>query len=264
MAIPSAYAAEPKQGGEASTLSDQIRLLELRLRAVEQSTPILEVGTVDLTIRSGETHAIAKVPFQRPPAGAVVILTGETGTAGSWVVTKSQAVTDSGFEVAAIGAEGKPYGRPYRVRVGYVVMKASVLTGPANPESTPQTSANSVPGVTWTEFQSDCGLAAQRINDAKSEALFRQKYLGRKVEWSGRVVSVSEAIVGGGYRVAVKMDPSESLNADLVLNAPAGLRETILSLEKDNVVTFIGQLRAQGGQFSDHQVNLTSLSKQAN
>ena len=77
--------------------------------------------------------------------------------------------------------------------------------------------------------------------------------------WSGAVVNVSEATFGGGYDVTVRMDPSDSLSADVILHVPASLHEKILSLNKGNRVAFTGRISSQGGLFSYHTVDVRAI-----
>ena len=91
-----------------------------------------------------------------------------------------------------------------------------------------------VAAITWEQYLADCGLKAQEVNEARSAQLFAEKYRGRLIRWSGTVVSTSEGF-WGRYSLLVLMSPTESAfgTSDLSLEAPLGMKNTILSLNTD-------------------------------
>jgi len=40
--------------------------------------------------------------------------------------------------------------------------------------------------ITWSDFVADCGVIAQRDNEARSEVAFKSNYKGKRIRWSGR------------------------------------------------------------------------------
>jgi hypothetical protein len=184
--LSAATGAEPAPPNENAALVEKVRLLEARLRQVEEASAVLEVGAVELTIPAGETSAAVKVTFRRPPAGKVVILTGETGTAGSWVVTKSERIAERDFEVTAVDAQKKAREKAYTARIGYVVLRADSSLSPSFGAAGALPAANTTSSdLSWAQYRLACGQKAQEENEAQSEAVFRQKYHGRDVTWSG-------------------------------------------------------------------------------
>jgi len=118
-----------------------------------------------------------------------------------------------------------------------------------------------VPAITWEQYLADCGLKAQEVNEARSAQLFAEKYRGRLIRWSGTIVSTSEGF-WGRYSLLVLMSPTESAfgTSDLSLEAPLGMKNTILSLNKGDRIVFDGKITSQGGHFINHKIELTNLS----
>jgi hypothetical protein len=248
---------------DTAALIERIKLLETRLRQVEAASAVLEVGAVELTIPAGETNASVKVPFSRPPVGQVIILTGETGTAGSWIVTKSSRISERDFEINIIDNNDNAHGIPYLARIGYVVLRADAALTPAPAPAKTGTSNNSTADVlTWAEYRKNCGKDAQEVNEAMSEAVFRRQYAGRMVDWSGSVVAVSERDFGSGFSVTVQMQPSDALFADILVTVPKSLEGAVLSLNKGDKVRFKGEMMSQGGMWAYHELTATAISKE--
>jgi hypothetical protein len=248
---------------DTAALIERIKLLETRLRQVEAASAVLEVGAVELTIPVGETNASVKVPFRQPPARPVIILTGETGTAGSWVVTKSSRITERDFEINVIDHNEKAHDVPYLARIGYVVLRSDAAPAPSPaPEKTGTSGDPTANVLTWPEYRKNCGKEAQEVNEAMSEAVFRRQYAGRMVDWSGSVVAVTERDFGSGYSVIIQMQPSDALFADILITVPKALEGTVLSLNKGDKVRFSGKMMSQGGMWSYHEMNATAISKE--
>jgi Family of unknown function (DUF6263)/Wolframin C-terminal OB-fold domain len=119
--------------------------------------------------------------------------------------------------------------------------------------------------VTWNEYMRDVGLNSQKANEARSEEIFRQKYKDKIVAWSGKVSSVSEQLVGGGFDVGVSMIPTESAlgGSDLTLSASQDFKNAVLRLNKGAPIQFTGRLVRQGGPVTNHEVELMSLGNMA-
>jgi hypothetical protein len=117
--------------------------------------------------------------------------------------------------------------------------------------------------LSWTSYLADCGLKAQESNEARTEKLFRERYKGKVVHWSGIVDSVKEQEFSKGYYVGVRMTPTESAlgASDLTLSAVEQLQDKVLALEKGDNITFSGRLVAQGGRVVNHIVELDDLER---
>lgn len=115
--------------------------------------------------------------------------------------------------------------------------------------------------LTWTEYLADCGLPAQKTNEAVTEKVFRDKYKGKRVSWTGVVDSVRETPLGSGYLVDVRMKPTESWlgDSDITLSASDSLETQVLALKKDDTVTFFGTFLRQGGTFLNHIIDLHTI-----
>lgn len=117
--------------------------------------------------------------------------------------------------------------------------------------------------ITWEQFLGDCGLKAQEANQARTEKVFREKYLGKIIRWTGTVYSVQERNLSSGYTIHVLMQPTESVlgGPDLTLIAGERFKEQVLALNKGDVIRFSGNLIEQGGRILNHQIELTSLQR---
>ncbi len=118
-----------------------------------------------------------------------------------------------------------------------------------------------VSSVGWEEFLADCGLKASEANESRSAKVFGERYKERVVEWSGVVAWVKDGIVDDGFSIGITMSPSESLigSSDLVLKAPAKMREAVLVLNKGDKVVFVGRIASQGGRILDHSLDIVDL-----
>jgi hypothetical protein len=102
--------------------------------------------------------------------------------------------------------------------------------------------------VSWADIVDDCGRKATEQDDVRSAIIFREKYKGRTVAWSGVVASVEKELVGGGCLIGVTMSPAESLlGSDLTLAVPAKQRDTALALNEGDKVRFVGAITRQDG-----------------
>lgn len=116
-------------------------------------------------------------------------------------------------------------------------------------------------GIPWKQFRTDCGVEAQKKNEALTEDVFRNRYLNRYVEWTGYVASVSEQNKND-YRVQMRMEPTDSSigGADLSLLVPAGLKQVLLMLKKNDKVRFLGKIKKQGGVILNHELIILSIT----
>jgi len=114
--------------------------------------------------------------------------------------------------------------------------------------------------IMWSEYIADCGVIAQRDNEARSEYTFKNEYRGKRVRWSGRVVNVDTTILGGGFTIRVKMEPGdESIHSDILLNSPISLGPVVIPLNEHDPIEFVGILESQGGVFSDHVIDAEQI-----
>jgi hypothetical protein len=117
--------------------------------------------------------------------------------------------------------------------------------------------------ITWVQFRADCGLEAQRGNEARTVQVFKKKYQDRTIKWVGHIYSIKEKPIGAGYLVLVRMDPSDSAlgTYDLTLDAGEDLKEEILSLSKGDRVSFEGRITSQGGAITGHWIRLSNIGR---
>jgi hypothetical protein len=117
--------------------------------------------------------------------------------------------------------------------------------------------------ITWVQFRADCGLEAQRRNEARTVQLFKEEYQDRTIKWVGYLYSISVKPIGAGYLVLVRMEPSDSAlgTFDLSLDAGEDLKEKILWLSKGDRVSFEGRITRQGGSISGHGIQLSNIER---
>lgn len=114
--------------------------------------------------------------------------------------------------------------------------------------------------ITWSDYVADCGVIAQRDNEARSEVAFKSNYNGKRIRWSGRVVHVDSAMLGSGFAILVKMEPGdESIHSDIVLDVPKTMKSIVMSLEEHSLIDFVGTLNSQGGALSAHGIAVEQL-----
>lgn len=115
--------------------------------------------------------------------------------------------------------------------------------------------------ILWPQFLADCGKKAQEANEARTEKVFEERYLNRTINWTGTVDSTKRKLIGSGYDVNVRMDPTESAfgTYDLTLSVPDGLTDRILSLNKGQAVDFTAKFSRQGGLLLGHQLELLTV-----
>ncbi|MHC4800319.1 MAG: hypothetical protein ACYTF1_27065, partial [Planctomycetota bacterium] len=108
--------------------------------------------------------------------------------------------------------------------------------------------------ITWQEYVNDCGVQAQKSNEVQAESLFREKYKGKVVKWSGGIMGIESKMLGGS-RITIMMSPCESpiTGIDITLNVPRNV--DVKSLNKNDMITFVGRIRIQGGVFTPHQLD---------
>jgi len=51
----------------------------------------------------------------------------------------------------------------------------------------------------------------------------------------------------------------ESIHSDIMLDVPKTLESTVLSLDENTLVDFVGTLKTQGGAFSDHVIAVEEI-----
>lgn len=104
-------------------LEERVQMLEKRMVRLVPCCLVEQVGTVGVTIPAGEITAKATVKFDRPQPEQAIVLTGETGPGGRFLVTKSEAITNTKFDIVVLNAGIRTHDVPYRTRVGYVVLR---------------------------------------------------------------------------------------------------------------------------------------------
>lgn len=134
------------------------------------------------------------------------------------------------------------------------------LTLSLSPAAADELAARFPTEITWEEYRSDCGVAAQEANEARTEEAFRRQYHRQVVEWSGRVESVSEGF-RGGYRIGIRMNPTDCVlpGSDLVLIGSARVQQQALNLRQGQNVRFVGRILSQGGTLTLHTIELLKM-----
>lgn len=96
-------------------------------------------------------------------------------------------------------------------------------------------------------FSSSSGLT-----DMQKDNLFDEKFKGRLVKWSGRVMEVSKSALGGVY-VLVK-HTGESIISDVTLDLKPEEESRALQLRRGQTITYSGRIESWGS-LTDHRVD---------
>ena len=147
--------------------------------------------------------------------------------------------------------------------VALVSMGCIWLFKVTNATKKPGKTTAAIKGITWSQYITDCGLDAQKTNEARTEHLFITLYKGKYVNWTGVVYSVRKNFFGNGFRVNIHMSPTESsLGAfDLTLSAGQDLEEEVIALNEGDRVEFEAVFRMQGGLVGSHQFDLQHIKQ---
>lgn len=246
--LPMAVAAPPSVGPQATA----------------PAAPLLPTAPQEHVYRFGLAHK-ARETFQHSFGGAFGISMG-------WLLGRFVASLLIG--IVTIGG---------CVGLGWIASRSaeSSLSGDQHEErrGEPPTSANAIPqavsirqgelttdailsGLSWQQYVYDCGVAAQRENAARAKHLFQTRYRNQAVQWSGRVQSVRHDASSTGFKVYVKMSPSEAKSSgyDLALHLPARCHaDGVLELRKGDEIRFVAIVRQQGDSILWHEVDFLSM-----
>ena len=275
--------------GNSQGLAERVRKLEDKFAEFEKHFGVEQVGTVTLTIPAGQASVGTTVKLERPQPKHAIVLTGESGSGGSHVFTKAERITSTQFDITVCIFNAKPVTTPYNCRIGYAVFRGEGK--PETSKKTPQVKPQEVEAppampnrpaitpqpvqgppvkqpppqptaLTWIEYRNDCGLDSQRENEARTEQVFREKYKGKLIRWSGTVRGIQEKMLASGYFISVQMQPSDGIHSDLSLSVGKELAKTALSLKDGDTVTFDGYLSSQGGVITSHIIDVVKVTKQ--
>ena len=115
--------------------------------------------------------------------------------------------------------------------------------------------------LSWKKYHAICGGK----NDSR-EANF-EKAKGRTILWVGTVAEISKDVALGNNRywaenvIRVKMDPSESLVADVRLRIPKAMAKKMMSFENGQHIAFKGKIMYMGTRLSDHVVEVENFKR---
>lgn len=117
----------------------------------------------------------------------------------------------------------------------------------------------------WNQYIGLCGNGSQELNMARAKDYFNKLYQNKSIEWSGTISSIDndgfdsmEAYCN--LVVRVKMSPSDSFIADLMLYIPKEFKAQLLELNKGDSITFSGKIFSMGGRISDHIIKVYSFN----
>ena len=99
--------------------------LETRVDELDERLCVQEVGAVTFTIPEGVTIGYTSIKFERVLSDNTIVLTGETGSGGTFLVTKTEALTPTGCRVAVQQNNMQPFGSAHDARIAYVVMRGA-------------------------------------------------------------------------------------------------------------------------------------------
>lgn len=99
-------------------------VVDATLANLTEGCRVDEVGVVAFTVPADVEIGYARVEFKRVLSGELIVLTGETGSSGTFLLTKSEAIKPTGCTIAVQQNNGKAFGAPYKARIGYVVIRS--------------------------------------------------------------------------------------------------------------------------------------------
>ena len=116
-------------------------------------------------------------------------------------------------------------------------------------------------GLTWARYHKICGADnGDRIDNFEN---VRDK----KIVWHGTVAEIKYNSVLEGHRIfspkniRVKMNPSDSLKADVKLKIPKEMEDKIKKVTKGAEILFKGKIKHLGNFSQDHVVEVTKFGK---
>ena len=115
--------------------------------------------------------------------------------------------------------------------------------------------------LTWKKYYAACSGK----NDSREENF--EKIKGTTVLWVGTVAEITKDVALGASRqwdenvIRVKMDPSESLVADVRLRIPKELANKMNVFENGQHIAFKGKIMYMGTKLSDHVVEVQNFKR---
>ena len=122
-------------------------------------------------------------------------------------------------------------------------------------------SSKSKKKMTWKKYYALCGG-----KNGSREKNF-EKIKGRTIFWVGSVAEITKDIALAENRrwaenvIRVKMEPSDSLVADVRLRIPKEMSERMMAFEKGQFIGFKGKIMYLGTRLSDHVVEVEKFKR---
>ena len=117
------------------------------------------------------------------------------------------------------------------------------------------------PKFTWKKYHHVCGK-----DNADRDANF-EKIKGKTIVWKGKVAEITEDVALGNHRtwagdvIRVKMDPSDSIVADVRLRIPKQMVNDMNRFSKGDFIGFKGKIMYLGSRLGDHIVEVEKFKR---
>ena len=105
-----------------------------------------------------------------------------------------------------------------------------------------QASYEPLSSISWSEIDTIYGLSS-KLTDLQKDEVWK-KYQGKRVQWSGEVVDISQGFFGG-LSLSIRMNRS-TFTYDLSISLKSDQRDRALRYKVGDRVTFKGTLRSWG------------------
>ena len=115
--------------------------------------------------------------------------------------------------------------------------------------------------LNWKKYYAICGAK----NDEREENF--EKIKGKTVLWVGTLAEITKDLAltdnprWAENVIRIKMDPSDSLVADVKLRIPKAMTDKMMALEKGQYVAFKGKIMYLGTKLSDHLVEVENFKR---
>ncbi|HPD28620.1 MAG TPA: hypothetical protein PLL20_01400 [Phycisphaerae bacterium] len=152
------------------------------------------------------------------------------------------------FPVGAYGLwRNSHYSRRSKILLGVTGFALAVAIGQQLTEQV----VSAPTDITWKQYMDECGTTAQEVNKTRAIKVFEANYKGKQVRWAGIVDSVSPGLLGG-TRIGLKMSPTESFGADVVLKVPDNV--DVSALNRGAILECVARIDTQGGPILPHEL----------
>lgn len=126
--------------------------------------------------------------------------------------------------------------------------------------------------VSWEDFIAECGSGVYVENSVRANSHFHHTFAANIINWEGAFIefynqpeNLNNLKKGHEYELAVKMLPTDSIFADIMLKVTYDINQkyltTLSSLKYFERIAFQASFDALGNERYSHRLTLLSISK---